>query len=436
MNFANKLGQRVMVGAAIALASGLVGFAGPAHAASTGALPMAKKALYVGAFVGNNTGCASPGYTSVQAAVNAAVNGKTVYLCGTNPYNEDVVVNNKIITLTGDPGATLAPGTAPTASQLPTAFNTDQLTIPQANLIVWGSATTVTVTNLDLTGPFTSNSCTDEFYGVLAISGGAVKMTNDKVANTVSGTPGDYGCQQGVGIQIGREYWPGAGTGNNCNGGYCVENFVGIGTLTSVQVTGYQKNGMTIDGPGSSAKVTNSGVTGAGPTSPLGQIIAQNGIQVSRGALATLTGNNVAANQYSGTNNASATGILLFGGCGDPLVTGVKISGNTLTNNDIGIGMYNYNTACTAVTTTPTKDSALTNNVSNSADTNVSGNGYPQGYQAGIADVGDGDSIIGNTISGCGYAVMNTPSMYSLPIDTSADSNVTLKKNNTTGAHC
>ena len=433
MNVTEKVGRRLLAAGAIALISGLATVASPVRADTSG-VNKAKKALYVGAFVGNNTSCASPGYTSVQAAVDAAVTGNTVYLCGTTPYNEDVVVTGKNINLTGDHGATLAPGTPPTANQLPSQFASDQLTIPQANLIVWGSSTTVTVTNLDLTGPFNSSSCADELYGVLVIANGAVKMTNDKVENTVTATPGDYGCQQGVGVQIGREYWPGAG--QNCSGGYCVEDFVGSGTITAVQVLGYQKNGMTIDGPGSSAKVTNSGITGAGAASQLGQTIAQNGIQVSRGAAAALSGNNVSANQYSGMNNASATGILLFGGCGDPLVTGVKVSSNTMTNNDIGIGMYNYNSGCNGPATTLTKDSAKSNSLSNSSDTNVSGNGYPQGYQAGIADVGDGDSIIGNTVSGCGYAVVNTPNMYSLPIDTSADSNVILKNNNTSGAHC
>jgi hypothetical protein len=48
--------------------------------------------------------------------------------------------------------------------------------------------------------------------------------------------------------------------------------------------------------------------------------IAQNGIQVSRGASAQVLANTVSGNQYTGGGAASSAGVLLYGGCGDPLV--------------------------------------------------------------------------------------------------------------------
>jgi hypothetical protein len=131
--------------------------------------------------------------------------------------------------------------------------------------------------------------------------------------------------------------------------------------------------------------------------------------------------NSISANQYTGAGVASSTGVLLFGGCGDPLVTNVDVHNNTAVNNDVGISMNNYSADpnCVAPATTPTKDRAYNNKISNSAVTNVSGFGGGQGYQAGVADVGNLDQIGNNKISGPGYAQSTTPAWVS-PIDTTS----------------
>jgi hypothetical protein len=94
-------------------------------------------------------------------------------------------------------------------------------------------------------------------------------------------------------------------------------------------------------------------------------------------------------------------------------VTNTTITGNVLSNNDVGIYLYNFNAACTASPSTPTNDFATLNKITNangypggvaSADANVSGDGYPEGYQAGILDTGNRDVLIDNAISGAGYA--------------------------------
>ncbi len=384
----------------------------------------APQTLYVGHTVGSNTSCTSPGYTSVQAAVDAAQNGNTVYLCGTIPYSEQVVIT-KSIKLTGDAGATItAPLSFPTtASRLPPQFATDNLALPQAIVVVWGAGSNATITNLNIAGPLPgTNGCASEEYGVLVIAGGKTSLTGDHVTNIHDSNPALYGCQFGVGIQVGREYWPTANFST-----FPVENFVGRATITKTTVSGYQKNGITVDGPGSKADITKSTVQGAGRDTQFSVIIGQNGIQISRGATGTVKSNFVADNSYTGTApNASSGGILVFGGCGDPLSTGVDVEGNVLSNNDVGIYFNNYSSAtdCSAPASRNTNNKASNNTISNNAITNKSSfstsTATYTGYQAGINDIGQKDSISHNTITGIGYtpAQLTPGGPFIIPIDT------------------
>ena len=86
-----------------------------------------------------------------------------------------------------------------------------------------------------------------------------------------------------------------------------------------------------------------------------------------------------------------------------PLTTGVSITGNTVTNNDMGVYVFNTDATGSKPPTTKTKNSIVNNTISNGQATNVSGNGSPDGYQAGIVGYGKGDNIVNNKISGIGY---------------------------------
>ena len=57
-----------------------------------------------------------------------------------------------------------------------------------------------------------------------------------------------------------------------------------------------------VDGIGSSAVITNNTGTGLGPVN----FIAPNGIQVSRGATGTVTGNTISGNVYTGCSHQDA----------------------------------------------------------------------------------------------------------------------------------
>ncbi|HEV2349871.1 MAG TPA: right-handed parallel beta-helix repeat-containing protein [Terriglobia bacterium] len=378
--------------------------------------------LFVGPTFGSNTGCTSTGFTSVQAAVDAAAPGDTVYLCGTVPFAEQVIIT-KVLTLTGDDGATIqAPSPFPTTdlSKLPPQFTTDDLFIPQAIVIVWGAGANATITNLIITGPLPGNGgCASQEFGVVVIAGAKVSLISDEILNIADENSSLYGCQTGVGVLIGREYWPNADYSN-----FLVVNFVGYGTMTGTEVSGYMKGGIVIDGPGSNAVVRGNKVTGSDRDTLFSPIVAQNGIQVSRGASAQVRDNTVSGNTYTGSAYASSGGILIFGGCGDPLVTGVQVMGNTLTDNDVGIYLNNYDDTCSTASSVMTNNKAVNNTLSNGEITNV-GSGVPfgfpyAGYQAGIDDVGTNDKVINNTIAGFGYTPAQTtgPGTYVIPIDT------------------
>jgi hypothetical protein len=103
----------------------------------------------------------------------------------------------------------------------------------------------------------------------------------------------------------------------------------GTATISHNTITGFQKNGITVDNTGSDATITHNTITGAGPTTA----IAQNGIQVSRGATATVDHNAISALAYTGTD-ASSTGVLLF----NP--GAVTVDHNVVKSSDIGIDAF------------------------------------------------------------------------------------------------
>jgi hypothetical protein len=101
----------------------------------------------------------------------------------------------------------------------------------------------------------------------------------------------------------------------------------------------YQKNGMTIDNVGSRATVWGNRVVGFGPS----MTIAQNGIQVSRGAYGNVHDNEVSDNILVGplTSAASSSGILLYGDVVDPSpAPGTTVAENLVYRNDDNIPAY------------------------------------------------------------------------------------------------
>lgn len=249
------------------------------------------------------------------------------------------------------------------------------------------------------------------YYGIVN-DGGNVKISNSNVHN-IGETPFN-GTQHGVGIYF--SYDSGA-----------------TGSISNNTLSNYQKGGIVVNGGNDSANITNNTVTGFGAIN----FIAQNGIQLAYGASGSIVNNEVSGNAYTGANDASSAGILVFGGCGDPQVTGVQVQNNTLVNNDVGIYMANYDDTCATPSTVPTSNQINNNTISNNAITNISGNdngSLVQGYQAGILDIGNRDVISNNTISGIGYTpAITVGPTFVIAIDTSFTTNVQLRNNNVGG---
>ncbi|HJT59424.1 MAG TPA: hypothetical protein VJ761_23145 [Ktedonobacteraceae bacterium] len=205
------------------------------------------------------------------------------------------------------------------------------------------------------------------------------------------------------------------------------------GSISNNLIWNYQKGGIVVNGVNASAAITSNTVLGFGPVT----FIAQNGIQIGYGAKATVTKNYVSGNAYSGTNDAASGGILVVGGAcySDSLTIGTKITNNTLRGNDVGVYLSNLdvdpNTSQCVPTLTPTKI-VVNNDIStNDAVTNVSGCGYPCGYQAGISDQGDKDQMTNNQTCGVGYTPVQSPPPYLYGIDDTATNNP-IESGNTT----
>ena len=208
---------------------------------------------------------------------------------------------------------------------------------------------------------------------------------------------------------------------------YFTEDNAAIGTISSNLIWNYQKNGIVVRGTHSKATITKNTVIGQGPVN----YIAQNGIEVGEGAKGSVTSNIVSGNAYSGTGDATAAGVLVYGGScyGVALTIGTTVTGNTLIGNDVGVSLSNLDGVTCIPTLTPTKINASKNIITNDAVNNISG-AYPNpgGYQAGISDQGDFDKMNNNSICGLGYTAV-TPPPYLYFIDITNTNNPTATGN-------
>jgi parallel beta-helix repeat protein len=175
-------------------------------------------------------------------------------------------------------------------------------------------------------------------YGIY-VKNASANVTANQILNIATANPAVLGgCQSGIGVRFGSKALAYAATGS----------------ILSNTVSGYQKGGIVVDGPGTNVSVKGNVV--AGSTWAFG-VIAQNGIQISRGALGTASENVVSSNSYGNNYCAAiADGILLY-----DLAPGLIVTNNQVTGNDEGIGLYSDspNTATNSTITSNTVDSNL-----------------------------------------------------------------------------
>ena len=202
------------------------------------------------------------------------------------------------------------------------------------------------------------------------------------------------------------------------------------GSVAHTGIAHYQKGGIVFSGPQTSGKITGNSVKGEGAV----PYIAQNGIQVSAGASVQVKSNSVDDNAYTGSGGASSAGILVFGGCGQEVTNGTTVAGNHLDNNDVGVWVYDADPSCANPSPTPTNVMVTLNHIFNGAVTNTSGWGPGEGYQAGISDFGNNDTITRNWICGAGYTPTAGPNHLYF-IDTTGSITPHVSRN-TTSSYC
>ena len=205
---------------------------------------------------------------------------------------------------------------------------------------------------------------------------------------------------------------------------YCADDSpqASPGDITNNLVYAYQKGGIVVNGGNCSANIFGNSVIGNGPVN----YIAQNGIEAGDASRVAIANNYVFGNSYTGANEASSGGILLFGGAlfGLNYEVNVNVVNNTLIGNDVGIYAVNLDGSGNPASTR-TNINILSNTVQNNAINNTTGDGPTTGYQAGIVDQGDLDRIIGNQICGIGYKPQTTPTMVVFMVDTTATNHAT-----------
>lgn len=241
-------------------------------------------------------------FATIQEAIDDAGTGTgdVIEICpGT--YLESVAVT-KSIHLKGKVGQVnntiiMAPSTIPVASN------------PESYIVkIAGSGVDAEISELTIKGPG-PGGCGIIAYGILVRDGANADIHDNKILD-IRDNPFS-GCQNGIGIQVGRQALSTSGTA----------------TITNNIISGYQKNGITVDGTGSSATISGNTITGIGTTT----IIAQNGVQISRSATGTLSGNTISGNSFHVPGNPfdyGSTGILLYQSGAVSLNAGNDLSGN------------------------------------------------------------------------------------------------------------
>ena len=145
----------------------------------------------------------------------------------------------------------------------------------------------------------------------IMVCDGATANIHDNALKDIRESVALSGNQRGIAIRIGRK----------------ALLTTGHATITNNVITGYQKGGIVVDNTGSDAVITGNTVTGEGPTTAT----AQNGIQISRGATASLNGNTVSGDDYTPGPDSATVSIFLYQS------GAVTVTGNTVSAAEIGL---------------------------------------------------------------------------------------------------
>lgn len=228
-------------------------------------------------------------YMTIQAAVTAAAPGDHIKVCpGTYPEQVRIPAGKDGISLqgNGNPRDANQPANQQTVIKAPPAM------VSPKSIVEVSQSQNVKIMGFTISGPG-DGGCDSIEEGVRVDQGGSADIEQNHITQIEDTPPG--GCQNGVGIQVGRN----------------AESTTGTATIKNNTIDQYQKGGIVVDNTGSSADIENNLVLGQGTAIAK---IAANGIQISRGATAKVANNTVAGNQYSlaESTGTESIGILLY----------------------------------------------------------------------------------------------------------------------------
>lgn len=234
-------------------------------------------------------------FPTIQSAIDTSACDRIAIEAGT--YIEQLTVSRTV--------ALEGAGADVTVIQAPAV-----LAAPKAIVRVTGAATDATIMHVAILGPG-GGACDSLRAGVRVDGNATARLQDDRIVAIRDNPLG--GCQNGVAILVGRRS----------------EGQVGHALISHNRIEDYQKGGIVVDGPGSTASISGNSVQGGGFRCC--GLAAQNGIQVSRGAVAEIVHNEVAGNRYDPSVAASG-GVLIF-----EAGSGVTASNNTVDANDVGV---------------------------------------------------------------------------------------------------
>jgi len=268
--------------------------------------------------------CAQPDFATIQAAIDAGGAEAKVAVCpGTYSEQLEITQPLKLSAANGAGSATVAMPAA--AGNSDTACDTAEGG-QQKDTISICTGGTVSISGLNVEAIVPVETCGGGLYGIFVGGGGTLAATNVLVNGASTSLNSFKGCQHGVAIEAGS----------------ALRGEVGHAILKKVTVFGYEKNGPTAVGSGSTLSMSASTVTGEGPS----PYIAQNGVEVAYGASGTIKSTAIDANECSLAEVCSATsleeqatGVLFYGAA-----SGSSVSSSSLKENDLG-GYYDSTSA-------------------------------------------------------------------------------------------
>lgn len=313
-----KLGFLLCGAAGLLVAAG-TGIVGISSASATGS-----PTLYVGASGSDSGGnaCRLPAHpcaTIAYALTQAPAGGSTIDV-GAGTFTQPLQITKPVsivgTVVNGSIGTVIKP-TSTVADTDPQNFEglttvaalvdvTDDATVDLANLNINGSTE----------GPTFTTCGAPNFVG-LYYHNASGNVDNTKVVN-VQLPAADFGCQSGDAVYVGSD------AGSPYPASHVIFN--------DDTVKAYDKNGITCRYAGTVCDVSDSVVTGIGPTS----LIGQNGMEYAFGSSGAVLSSTVTGNSYTGASGVSpagnsASGILVYD-------TGaMRVTGDTLSGNDVNI---------------------------------------------------------------------------------------------------